>query len=407
MPQLRLNKRNIDDVQHPASGQVFYLDDQIRGFGLRVGSRSKTFFAEAQVNRRTVRVTIGPYGPISPERARKLALQALGDMAEGKNPNADRKAKRAAEITLEEAFDAFFEGRPSLSANTIPNYKRSLRLYLSEWRKRPLAEVTRQMVLARHRRLGEKHGEVTANCVMRHLRSVYNYTSASAEGVLPANPVEILSQARAWNTERRRRTVIPMHALPRWFAAVATDTEDARDFLRIALFTGMRRSEVASLRWEHVDLVGETLTVPRTKNGDPLVLPLSWYLCDLLIGRRQALPAAEWVFPGRGKTGHLTEMKTFADRVAKASGVPFTLHDLRRTFVTIAESLDIPAYALKRLLNHRIDTDVTGGYIVIDAERLRAPVNRIAERILEAASEEPAERIKMAPIRAGVVSKRT
>ena len=137
MPQLRLTKRNIDDVAHPASGQVLYLDDQLRGFGLRVGSRSKTFFAEAQVNRRTVRVTLGPYGPVSPERARKLALQALGDMAEGKNPNADRKAKRAAEITLEEAFDAFFEGRPNFSTNTVPNYKRSLRLHLSDWRKRP------------------------------------------------------------------------------------------------------------------------------------------------------------------------------------------------------------------------------------------------------------------------------
>ncbi len=49
----------------------------------------------------------------------------------------------------------------------------------------------------------------------------------------------------------------------------------------------------------------------------------------------------------------------------------FSLHDLRRTFITVAESLDIPAYALKRLLNHRADGDVTGGYIVMNADRLR------------------------------------
>lgn len=61
------------------------------------------------------------------------------------------------------------------------------------------------------------------------------------------------------------------------------------------------------------------------------------------------------------------------------------MHDLRRTFISIAESLDIPAYALKRLLNHRADTDVTGGYIVIGVERLRLPVERIAARILELA----------------------
>jgi integrase len=71
--------------------------------------------------------------------------------------------------------------------------------------------------------------------------------------------------------------------------------------------------------------------------------------------------------------------------VSARSGVKFTIHDLRRTFITIAESLGISPYALKRLLNHRIDADVTAGYIVIDAERLRQPVEQIAERILELA----------------------
>lgn len=85
------------------------------------------------------------------------------------------------------------------------------------------------------------------------------------------------------------------------------------------------------------------------------------------------------------------EVKTFVARVAKASGVNFTTHDLRRTFITLAESLDIPAYALKRLLNHSIEGDVTGGYIIIDAERLRGPVDRIAERILEIVHEQGTE----------------
>ena len=72
-------------------------------------------------------------------------------------------------------------------------------------------------------------------------------------------------------------------------------------------------------------------------------------------------------------------------RVATQSGVFFTMHDLRRTFITIAESLDIPAYSLKQLLNHRSGNDVTSGYTVITPERLRVPVERIAQRILELA----------------------
>jgi len=84
-------------------------------------------------------------------------------------------------------------------------------------------------------------------------------------------------------------------------------------------------------------------------------------------------------------TGHLVETKTFVARIVKASGLAFSLHDMRRTFITIAESLDIPAYALKRLLNHRADGDVTGGYIVMSVERLRGPVERIAAKITELA----------------------
>ncbi|USO04386.1 MAG: hypothetical protein H6853_03700 [Rhodospirillales bacterium] len=66
----------------------------------------------------------------------------------------------------------------------------------------------------------------------------------------------------------------------------------------------------------------------------------------------------------------------------KQSGISFTCHDLRRTFITIAESLEISAYALKRLINHRV-TDVTGGYIIVDVERLRNPVQKIEAFILE------------------------
>ena len=69
-------------------------------------------------------------------------------------------------------------------------------------------------------------------------------------------------------------------------------------------------------------------------------------------------------------------------KVIEETGIPFTVHDLRRTFITIAESLDIPAYALKRLLNHKMASDVTAGYIIIDVERLRKPMQMITDHIL-------------------------
>ncbi len=67
----------------------------------------------------------------------------------------------------------------------------------------------------------------------------------------------------------------------------------------------------------------------------------------------------------------------------KFSGIHFTVHDLRRTFIIIAEGLDISAHALKRLLNHKMSGDITAGYIVTDVERLRKPMQQITDYFLK------------------------
>lgn len=76
-------------------------------------------------------------------------------------------------------------------------------------------------------------------------------------------------------------------------------------------------------------------------------------------------------------------------KVIKESSISFTIHDLRRTFLTVAESLDIPAYAVKRLANHKMSNDVTAGYIVTDVERLRQPMQKITDYILKCAGYKP------------------
>ena len=98
--------------------------------------------------------------------------------------------------------------------------------------------------------------------------------------------------------------------LPAWYAAVIGRPNDsARDYLLLVLFTGMRRSEASRLRWEDVELAGRTLTLPRTKNGDPLVLPLSGFLLDLLRARTVLAGTSPWVFPSDSASGHVEEPK--------------------------------------------------------------------------------------------------
>ncbi len=127
---------------------------------------------------------------------------------------------------------------------------------------------------------------------------------------------------------------------------------------------------------------GRTLSVHNTKNNETHTLPLSDFLFDLFL-QRQLVRVNEYVFPGNGAAGHIIEPRKKMAHVTEATGILFTAHDLRRTFITIAESLDIPAYALKRLLNHKMTNDVTAGYIIVDVERLRKPMQLVTDFILK------------------------
>ena len=52
---------------------------------------------EGQAARRTVRVTIGKFGPLSPEVARKLALKRLAEMVQGRGSECTQAAGAVAE----------------------------------------------------------------------------------------------------------------------------------------------------------------------------------------------------------------------------------------------------------------------------------------------------------------------
>ena len=49
----------------------------------------------------------------------------------------------------------------------------------------------------------------------------------------------------------------------------------------------------------------------------------------------------------------------------------------------MGEKLEVPPYALKRLVNHSISNDMTGRYLVLDIERLRTHMSRITDAFLD------------------------
>jgi integrase len=204
--------------------------------------------------------------------------------------------------------------------------------------------------------------------------------------IIQKNPVNRLSQIRAWHVLPRRQNVIPDHRLPDWYQAVISlRDKKVRDYLLFLLFTGLRRTEAATLKWEDVDLEGKVLTIRSevAKNHHEHRLPLTEFLLALLTQRRGKTQDSEFVFPGRGNKKHMVDSDHVYHGMVEKSGIQFTPHDLRRTFLTTAEMVEVPHYALKKLANHVSRQDVTSGYVVVNVERLRVYMDRISNHFIE------------------------
>lgn len=79
-----------------------------------------------------------------------------------------------------------------------------------------------------------------------------------------------------------------------------------KDYFLLILFTGLRRMEAASLRWNYVDFKAKTFTVQDTKNREIHTLPMSDFLYELL-WQRKRFKTSEFVFPSPSRTGHVIE----------------------------------------------------------------------------------------------------
>jgi len=400
---LKLNQTNINSkTDPPATGQKIYWDNELKGFGLRVTANgSKTYVVEKRINGKTTRRTVGKANLLSNHQARIDSMKLLLEMEQGKDPKAVATEKKLQAITVSEVFEEYKRTR-ELRPRTIGNYDYTLTKCLPDWLDKPITDLTRDMVekrlmLVANANGARGQGKAMAGECYKLLRILVRFAQEQYEIagklLLDNDPTRNLSRQRSWTEKVRRQTVVQRHQLADWFKAVmklgeTTAGITARDYLIFTILTGFRRNEGLGLMWSEVDLTGKSLKLPssRTKNGQEHWLPLPDYLCDLLRERRRINQlSSQYVFPGRKPGTRLQEPKRVLKKVTESSGVTFMIHDLRRTFITIAESLDIPAFTLKKLVNHSIRNDVTGGYIVTDMERLREPVQRITDYILEQA----------------------
>jgi integrase len=135
------------------------------------------------------------------------------------------------------------------------------------------------------------NGAATANGVFRVLRALWNF-AADRDDTLGRNPVGRLKDQ--WYPVPKREGLVKGDQLADFYRAIdALPNEVTKDYLLLLLFTGMRRGEAASLRWEDVDFGLRVIRLPakRTKSGRKLDLPMTDFVHGLLVARPGRQPA--------------------------------------------------------------------------------------------------------------------
>lgn len=379
MAKIRISKSTVDGIPFTEKGQEVYLDTDLNGFLMIVGRRTKTYAAQIRVNGIRTRVTIGHHGAITPDQARYQARTIISGINEGIDPFQKQDEAVAKEITVSQALEEYLADKRSLRPVTAKGYRYTLYKYAPDWAHRPLSTITKREIMDKQVKLGQS-SQSTANKLMRVMRLLFNYVDAKYDGSI-GNPCRYLSVIDGWYKEERRQTVIKQSDLEKWHRSVLRiSNPHMRDYLLLLLFTGLRKTEAASMKWDDVDFENRTFTVRETKNHRDHTLPMSGWLFDFFQQRRIICGSHEYVFPGKGGKGRITTPRKSIDFVIRDSGVTFGCHDLRRTFATIAESLGLSTHMIKRLMNHK-SSDVTSGYIVISIDDVRDPMERISQKI--------------------------
>ena len=398
MPKIKLTKANMGKIESGSKRQVDYYDTELSGFGLRVTSDTMTFMVYRRVRGEANKtyIPIGRYGEFSPEQARSVAKEYIRRMDLGENPHPKLKPKIET-ITVNDLYCQYIAKRKyPLAATTLYQYEAWMKNYFADWRRCDATSITGTMVADRLQDLEGSAGNVQASNAIKLLRTIFRFGMVMHPDTIKRNPVDVVREIRGrfWSKRERRKTLISDKDLPVWHKTVtAYDNPKGRDYLLLLLFTGLRKMEAAKLRWSDIDFKAKTFTfIPEKKRGekpenDRVTMPLSNYVYHLLLKRRSMYYENDFVFPGRVAIVHITNPSNWVRDLVAVTGIKFCLHDLRRTYITVAESCDIPHYALKAMLNHSIGNDVTGGYVCMSTERLREPVQRVTDRILELAKD--------------------
>lgn len=381
----KLTKALIDAAA-PADREIVLWDASLPGFGVRIKPSGTRSFVIQYRNRfgRSRRVTIGRYGTITLDEARKEARQQLSAVHQGRDPRDEKDRDRAgcSVRALAERYMAdHCEGR--CKASTMAAHRWLLdRFILPQLGTRSIHEVRQVDIDRLHQSL--KATPYNANRALGLLKAMYGRAEVWGLVEPGINPARSVRPFR----ERKRQRFLSLPELQRLAQAldeaeaVGEISEPVALAYRLLVLTGARLNEIRTLRWEQIDWTLRLIVLRDHKAdaGGAKGIPLNSGALSLLTEAERD-PDNPYVIAGLVPGAPIADLQRPWRRVRQRAGLDdVRIHDLRHSFASFGISVGASLPIVGGLLGHR-SMAATATYAHLAADPLHTASERIGALI--------------------------
>ncbi|MCX5804136.1 MAG: tyrosine-type recombinase/integrase, partial [Proteobacteria bacterium] len=256
--------------------------------------------------------------------------------------------------TLDELMEKFMrEHAPRREKNTQKSYKVSLNNLTKFFSMMSLSEITPKTISAyMEKRLEEGIKPASINKDFSMLSKAFNLAMKEWEWT-NENPCMKVSKLQENN--KRIRWLTPDEEKMLLDLAKGYLKGQLLEIILVALYTGMRESEILDLRWEDIDFNQKIIIILKTKNKEPRSIPINQTIYTLLAAKSKIRSISGYVFTtGNGTRIGVGNMLMVFSLVTKNAGIEnFRFHDLRHTFATRLVQKGVDIYSVAKLLGHK------------------------------------------------------